>query len=163
MSKKSSCNREQRQPINKWLARPWRIAIRFAVFAVMISPAALRLDSTDGPAWMHGVVSAPLPKHDEKTDAVLLYSEEVLNVQPNGKIKETDRRAYKILRPEGRQFGKLHFAYDAETRITNIHGWCIPAQGKDYEVKDKETIERGYFDVEAGEGVWDSHVNVMKI
>src|SRR6266851_765874 len=151
MSNKSSCNREPRPPINEWLPRPRRIAILFAVFAVMISPAALQLDAADAPAWMHALVSAALPKHDEKTAAVLLYSEEILNVQPNGKIKETDRRAYKILRPDGRHFGTIHFAYDAETRITNVHGWCIPAQGKDYEVKDKDTTERGYFDVKVME------------
>jgi hypothetical protein len=90
----------------------------------------------DAPAWMHALTSAPLPPHDEKTDAVLLYSEEILIVQPNGKLKEIDRAAYKILRPGGRHFGKVTLAFDTETRITNIHGWCIPAQGKDFEVKD---------------------------
>ena len=48
----------------------------------------------------------PLPEHDDKTDAVLLYSEYVLNVQPNGKIKGTERAAYKILRVGGKKFGK---------------------------------------------------------
>ena len=163
MNNKLSCNREPHHLINEWLVRSRPIAMLFAVFAVMIFPAAIRLDAADAPAWMHALVSAPLPKHDEKTAAVLLYSEEILNVQPNGKIKETDRQAYKILRPEGRHFGKVHFTYDAETRITNIHGWCIPAQGKDYEVKDKETTERGYFDVEGGELFTDLHVKVMEI
>ena len=30
---------------------------------------------------MHAVAAAPLPAHDEKTDAVLLYSETDVNVQ----------------------------------------------------------------------------------
>src|SRR6202030_856773 len=94
--------------------------------------------AADAPAWMHALTSAPLPPHDEKTDAILLYSEEILMVQPNGKLKEIDRSAYKILRPGGKGFGKLVLPFDAETRITNIHGWCIPAQGKDFEVKDKD-------------------------
>jgi hypothetical protein len=96
----------------------------------------------DAPAWMHALTSAPLPPHDEKTDAVLLYSEEILMVQPNGKLKEIDRTAYKILRPGGRHFGKVTLTFDADTRITNIHGWCIPAQGKDFEVKDKDATDR---------------------
>ena len=29
----------------------------------------------DAPPWMHALVNAPLPSYDEKTDAVLLYSE----------------------------------------------------------------------------------------
>jgi hypothetical protein len=129
-------------------------------FSVAMVPAA---SAADAPAWMHALVSVPLPAHDEKTEAVLLYSEEILNVQANGKIKATDRRAYKILRPDGRHLGTLHFSYDAETRITSIHGWCIPAQGKDYEVKDKDTTERGYSDVDGGELFSDLHIKVMDI
>ena len=105
----------------------------------------------DAPAWMHAVVNAPLPEHDEKTDAVLLYSEEILTVQSNGKMKEIDRAVYKILRPDGRHYGKWHFYFDDETKISALHGWSIPASGKDYEVKDKDTIETGYSGVAGGE------------
>jgi hypothetical protein len=163
MSNKSSCNREPRPPINEWLPGLRGIAVVLAVVAFVILPAALRLNAADAPAWMHALVNAPLPKHDEKTDAVLLYSEEILSVQPNGKMKEIDRAAYKILRPDGRRFGKWHFGFGADARITSIHGWCIPAQGKDYEVKDKDTSERGYADVEGGELYTDLRAKVMEI
>src|SRR5258708_20791877 len=95
--------------------------------------------------------NAPLPDHDEKTYAVLLYSEEILTVQPNGKMKEIDRAVYKILRPDGRHYGKWHFYFDDQTKISSLHGWSIPASGKDYEVKDKDTIETGYNSVAGGE------------
>ena len=100
---------------------------------------------------MHALVNAPLPPHDEKTDAVLLYYEEILNVQSNGKIKTIQRRAYKILRPGGREHGTIYASYDSETRITGLRGWCIPAQGKDYEVKDKDVLETALFGVSNGE------------
>jgi hypothetical protein len=32
---------------------------------------------------MHALVNAPLPAHDEKTDAVLLYSETAVSVLPD--------------------------------------------------------------------------------
>jgi hypothetical protein len=163
MSNKLSFNQEPHPPINDRLPRLRRIAILMAVFAVMIFPAALPLDAADAPAWMHALVSAPLPVHDEKTDAVLLYSEEILNVQPNGKIKETDRSAYKILRPDGRRYGKMHFPFTPDSKITGLHAWCIPAQGKDYEVKEKDMTERGYFDVEGGELYTDLHAKVVEI
>jgi hypothetical protein len=115
------------------------ILAALSAFVMLGSLPAAR--AGDAPAWMHSLVNASLPKYDEKTDAVLLYSEEILNVQPNGKIKSTERRVYKILRPDGRRFGRIHAYFDSETRITSIHGWCIPAQGKDYEVKDKEALE----------------------
>ncbi len=65
----------------------------FWLLALLPRPAV----AGDAPAWMHALTNASLPPHDEKTDAVLLYSEEILMVQPNGKLKEIDRNAYKIL------------------------------------------------------------------
>jgi hypothetical protein len=93
---------------------------------------------------MHTAASRPLPAYDDKTDAVVLYSECVVTALPNGKIHKTERTAIKILRPGGREFGKIGFPYDQETKINSIHGWTIPAQGKDYEVKDKDLTDHGY-------------------
>ena len=163
MNSKSCFSQELRQPLTERFAR----CVGRGFLAAFCTAAGLFFAPTasaaDAPAWMHALVKAPLPKYDDKTDAVLLYSEEILNVQPNGKIKETDRAVYKILRPEGRQFGKLYFFFDTETRITNLHGWCIPAQGKDYEVKEKDTTERGYVDVDGGELYTDLRAKVMEI
>jgi hypothetical protein len=117
----------------------------------------------DAPAWMRALASVPLPAYDEKTDAVLLYSEDILNVQANGKIKSISRRAYKILRPAGRDYGMIHATFDSETRITGIHGWCIPAQGKDYEVKDKEVIETALTGLMNGELVTDIRTKLLQI
>jgi hypothetical protein len=117
----------------------------------------------DAPAWMHALVNAPLPAHDEKTDAVLLYSEEILSVQGNGKIKRTERRVFKILRPDGRKYGRIYANFDSETKINSIHGWCIPAQGKDYEVKDKDAMETALFGVQDGELMTDFKTKVLTI
>jgi len=52
--------------------------------------------NSDAPYWMHSVANASLPAPpDEKTAAVLLYSDVVLSVQSNGKLKRVERRAYK--------------------------------------------------------------------
>jgi hypothetical protein len=116
-----------------------------ALLVCLVAPPVGAAANGDAPAWMHALVSVPLPAHDEKTDAVLLYSEDILNVQPNGKIKSVERRAYKILRLGGRDYGRINAYFDSETRITGIHGWCIPAQGRDYEVKEKDAAEQSYF------------------
>lgn len=110
--------------------------------ALLCGLAAVPADAaSDAPSWMHALTSVSLPAHDEKTDAILLYSEDVITVQPNGKIKNLQRRAYKILRPDGREYGKVISYFDSETRITSMKAWCIPAQGKDYEVKEKDATE----------------------
>jgi transglutaminase-like putative cysteine protease len=157
MSNKSFCN-----PAPLRLAVT-RIALPIAGLALGLFLAAPVSRAGDAPQWMHALVNAPLPAHDEKTDAVLLYSEDILNVQNNGKIKSIERRAYKILRPAGRDYGMISAPFDSETKITSIRGWCIPAQGKDYEVKDKEVIETGLLSVLNGTLATDKRTKLLQI
>jgi hypothetical protein len=117
----------------------------------------------DAPGWMHALVNAPLPAHDEKTDAVLLYSEKTVTVVSADKIKTTVREAYKILRPAGRDYGVVVVSYNAHEKITSIKGWCIPAQGKDYEVKDKDAVEISLPKVDGSELVSDVKDKVLRI
>jgi Domain of Unknown Function with PDB structure (DUF3857)/Transglutaminase-like superfamily len=157
MNSKSSSNLALPRP------RTERFLPAAALCFLLLFTRAPLASAGDAPVWMHALTTAPLPPHDEKADAVLLYSEEILIVQPNGKLKEIDRSAYKILRPAGKHYGKVILTFDSETRINNVHGWCIPAQGKDFEVKDKDTTERGYTDVEGGELVSDLRAKVIEI
>jgi len=163
MNNKSCFSREPlRQAIDLGAFLYPRLLLCAAIWMLLpgLSPHVL---AGDAPQWMHALTNAPLPNHDDKTDAVLLFSEEVLNVQPNGKMRGVVRRAYKILRPEGRGYGKVRLFFDSETKITSLHAWCIPAQGKDYEVKDKDTAEMGYLDVEGGELMTDVRTKVLQI
>jgi transglutaminase-like putative cysteine protease len=159
MNNRSFCNPERRRRAIEMR----RVAI--CVFLLTISgiAGAGPASAGDAPGWMHALVSAPLPAHDEKTDAVLVYAEDILNVQGNGKIKSISRRAYKILRPGGREYGVISASYDGETRITGIRGWCIPAQGKDYEVKDKDVVETALLGVQNGELATDLRTKFLKI
>ena len=159
MSNKSCCNQALRRPATR-RAGLFAAALLSNLLLLVCVPAS---SAGDAPAWMHALTSAPLPPHDEKTDAVLLYSEEILVVQPNGKLKDIERSAYKILRPGGKEYGKQVFPFDNDSRINTVHGWCIPAQGKDFEVKDKDLTERGYIDVAGGELMSDVRAKVMNI
>ncbi|MFY9674863.1 MAG: DUF3857 domain-containing protein [Terriglobales bacterium] len=102
---------------------------------------------SEAPQWMHALVGAPLPSYDEKTNAVLLYSDTSVTVLSEDKVRIHVRKVYKILRPEGRERGVVGVVFYPGKKITNLHGWCIPAQGKDYEVKEKDALETS-----AGEG-----------
>jgi predicted transglutaminase-like cysteine proteinase len=152
------CPAERRRAINK---KPWLfVAIGLACFVILPD----RAQAGDAPQWMHAVVNAPLPPHDEKTDAVLLYSETDVSVISTDKIKTLERRAYKILRPEGREYGTALVTFRSPgEKVNSMHGWCIPAQGKDYEVKDKEAIEASLPKVEGAELINDVRVKILPI
>jgi hypothetical protein len=111
---------------------------------------------------MHALVGATLPSYDDKTDAVLLYSETNVTVLSVDKIRTHVREAYKILRPEGRENGILAVYFNPGRKIKDLHGWCIPAQGKDYEVKDKDAMDVAA-PIEGGELVSDVRYRVLRI
>ena len=119
--------------------------------------------ASDAPPWMHALVNAPLPAHDEKTDAVRMYVEENVTVISATKIKSVYREAYKILRPGGRDEGTVAVYFNSHRKITSLRGWCIPAQGKDFEVKDKDAVEMAPPYVENGELVTDVRAKVLRI
>jgi hypothetical protein len=159
MKNKLFCNRAAQPPATK--LKHVQLLLLVLIGIVVAAPRAI---AGDAPQWMHAVVNAPLPPDDEKTSAVLLYSEESVNVISADKIKTTVRRAYKILRPDGREYGIVFASFRSPgEKINNMHGWCIPAQGKDFEVKDKEAIEGALPKIEGSELISDVRVKFLRI
>lgn len=158
MSNRLSCNPAEPAPAINWRCR---IALLCAVLGALGIPP--QGHAGDAPQWMHAVASAPLPAHDEKTDAILLYSERAVTVQSADKIKTRVRVVYKILRPSGRDYGVAAVSFNAHSKISGLRGWCIPAQGKDYEVKDKEAIEVALPKIEGSELISDVKDKLLQI
>jgi Domain of Unknown Function with PDB structure (DUF3857)/Transglutaminase-like superfamily len=163
MSNKSCCSPVALRPAaNLWRANDC-LKFSIAVAAVVCAVVAPISRAADAPAWMHAAASAPLPAHDEKTDAVVLYSEDVTIVQADGNVKSIERRVYKILRPGGREFGVAIAEFDSHRRINSMSGWCIPAQGKEYEVKGKDAMDVSLSGVEYSELITDQKDRILKI
>jgi Domain of Unknown Function with PDB structure (DUF3857)/Transglutaminase-like superfamily len=158
MNNRSSCN--PAAPLRAIDFRTIVVLLCAILYALAIPP---RAQAGDAPAWMHAVASAPIPAHDERTNAVLLYEEKTVTVQSVDKIKTRVRKAYKILRPSGRDYGTADISFNAHSKINGLHGWCIPAQGKDYEVKDKESIETALRKVEGSELISDVRSKQLQI
>jgi hypothetical protein len=131
-----------------------------AVCVLAMVPCAAA--GSDAPQWMHTLVGVTLPPYDEKTDAVLLYSETNVTVLSRDRIRTHVREAYKILRPDGRERGTVRVYFNPGRKITSLHGWCIPAQGKDYEVKDKDAIDVAV-PAEGGYLVLDTRFRFLRI
>ncbi len=159
MNNKSSCNPAAPAPVINLRRLGFLLCVVLCVIAVSRPAQA----GGDAPAWMHTAASAPLPPHDEKTDAVLLFSETAVNVQSVDKIKTHVRKVYKILRPSGRDYGMAAVSFNPHRKINGLHGWCIPAQGKDYEVKDKEAVEVALPKIAGSELISDVKEKLLQI
>jgi Domain of Unknown Function with PDB structure (DUF3857)/Transglutaminase-like superfamily len=156
MRSKSCCNLEPTVPATS------RILFSLSVAAALLICVPQSHAGGDAPPWMHSLVNGPSPAYDDRTDAVLLYSETNVTVISADKIRTQVREAYKILRPNGRRRGTLSIDFGPQKKIKSIHGWCIPVQGKDYEVKDKDAIEIAP-DTQGGELISDTKYKVLHI
>jgi uncharacterized protein DUF3857/transglutaminase superfamily protein len=136
-------------PLGAWMAlagSPWACASGVAV-----------------PPWMQSQLGAALPQHDPDTDAVTLYSEVDVVVAPNGKSRRTQRIVYRILRSEGARRAVVRVDFDGQSRITRMHGWSVPAEGKPYEVTEKDAVESALIGVLHGELMGDLRSKVLRI
>jgi Domain of Unknown Function with PDB structure (DUF3857)/Transglutaminase-like superfamily len=112
------------------------------------------------PQWMQEQLSAPLPAHDDKAEAVVLYADTLLAVERTGKLHRTERRVYRILRPKGEERGTVWAISDSRARVISMRGWSAPTTGKPYEVKDDEAVEVG---VPGAELVTDLRMKTLHI
>jgi Domain of Unknown Function with PDB structure (DUF3857) len=81
----------------------------------------------------------------------------------NDKLKRTVRVAHKILRPTGRHFGEVVVPFNTHEKVSNLRGWCIPAQGKDFEVNEKEGMEVALPKIDGSELVSDVRAKILNI
>jgi len=153
------CNPAGRPPASSRQIPRVLLAVAVIFMACVLGMAA----SSNAPPWMHALVNASLPAHDEKTEAVTLYSETNVNILPDHKTRTVVRRAYKILRPTGRDYGMVVVTFNPQRKITSLRGWCIPAQGRDYEVKDKDATEVSLPKIEGSELISDVKAKLLRI
>lgn len=113
--------------------------LRGALAASLILASSLGFGST--PEWLKQAAHAPLPTYPADTDAVILLDERVVTVTSAGEIHTTHRRAYKILRPQGRDLGIVRVDFDSETQLKFLKGWSITAENEEYEVKESSAVE----------------------
>ncbi len=139
-------------------------SLRIGALLATLSLIGARLAvAGDAPSWIHAQAGATLPAHDDKTNAIVLYAETILTIQPNGKIKKLYREVDKILRPDGEGRGVVRVYFDSQSRITNLHAWCVPVSGKDYEVKEKDAVESAIIGVDGSELVSDLRTKTLRI
>jgi hypothetical protein len=112
---------------------------------------------------MQSQLGASLPQHDPDADAVTLYSDVNVVVTPNGKIRRTQRIVYRILRNQGARRAVVRLDFDAQSHITRMHGWSVPAEGKPYEVSEKDSVESALIGVLHGELMGDLRSKVLRI
>jgi Domain of Unknown Function with PDB structure (DUF3857)/Transglutaminase-like superfamily len=146
---------------NWFCKRPMSLprTISLAALFVVACFAAVKPALADAPTWLQQAAKAPVTPAMSQGDAVILYNEQQTNVQSNGEVETLYRRAYLILRPNGKAYATLAVAFDKESHVTSMEGWCIPKEGKPYNVKMSDATETSYL----GEFYTDTRIKILQI
>src|SRR5215471_13004962 len=128
----------------------------FPIFAVVLASASALAGTPD---WMRDATRTPLPNYPKNPDVVTLLDERVVSVSPDGEVRSTHRKAFKILRPTGRDKGRIYIYFDSQREITSLKAWGITATGEEFEVKKSDAITAGYSE----ELYSDTHYLVLQI
>jgi hypothetical protein len=116
----------------------------FALGVILILISAATLPGADSvPDWVRAAAREPLPATLPKdARAVVLYDEQVITVHDSGEIDSLVRRVSKILRHEGHDsYGFVSVPFDNDTKILSLKAWTLPVDGKEFEVREKDSIE----------------------
>ncbi|MBZ5694145.1 MAG: DUF3857 domain-containing protein [Acidobacteriia bacterium] len=102
-----------------------------------------RVAADSAPDWLRAAAREKLPDYPPETVAVILIDELQTTVQDNGEINTRHRVAYRLLRPEAKdQYGYVSVPFDNETKVMSFNAWTITADGHEFALKDKDSVER---------------------
>jgi len=125
MKNKSSYSPVEVLPAISWRALSALLCALLCTLAVPPRAASgrrARMDACRG--------AAPLPPHDEKTDAVLLYSEQIVNVQSADRIKTRVRMVFKISDRVDAINGMAAVPFNAHRKINGFAAGVFQPKGK---------------------------------
>jgi hypothetical protein len=90
------------------------------------------------PQWLAEVAGRATPAYKDTVGAAVLFNEERVELQPDGRVVTTVRRAVKILSRAGQQKAEAHVVYRTDTgKVKSLRAWMIYPSGgvKTYDKK----------------------------
>ncbi|HEX5234205.1 MAG TPA: DUF3857 and transglutaminase domain-containing protein [Silvibacterium sp.] len=75
--------------------------------------------------------------------AAVLLEDELLTIDPSGRITERYREVVKILRPQGRDYAHPVAWFNKDHKLLSFHIWSIGPDGHKYTLKNDQIYERG--------------------
>jgi len=114
--------------------------------------------TAETPDWLRNLARETPKKYADDVNAVVLLNDDETTIRDKGEIVEHGRRAYRILRPEGRDVANFQIEFGNDTKVNFLRGWSITAKGQEYEVK--EAFERSLSTYEVYSDAKAKHLNV---
>jgi uncharacterized protein DUF3857/transglutaminase superfamily protein len=116
-----------------------------ALLAVVWMASVPSVAGTQIPSWVREAANQSVPAYDPDTNAVVLLDDISYEVTAPLEYTERYRRVVRILRPDGREEGKLRLYLRGDDKLLSLHAWTLDGSGREYELRDKDFSERSPF------------------
>jgi hypothetical protein len=94
------------------------------------------------PDWAVQASKTHTPDYAKDASAVILYDEYVETIDANGRPTERERRAIRILKPQGRK-NTCEVGFDVDEKINYFRVWTLASDEKQYMAQDTDFAEVG--------------------
>ncbi|MDR3775033.1 MAG: DUF3857 domain-containing protein [Terracidiphilus sp.] len=116
-----------------------------ALLLVAVSPAGADWFGKDKkiPDWGLEAAKTHTPAYAKDAPAVILFDEYVETVDAQGRSVERERKAIRILKPQGRHDANCGVSYDVDEKINYFRAWTIADDEKQYPALDTDFADVG--------------------
>ncbi len=116
--------------------------LALALMMMMSAPLALAVDDAP-PAWLQQAAAANAPSYQKDVPAVVLYSEQVVTIAPDGHITTTKSYAVRILNRDGRGYANAVEVYlSGSSKVREMRAWLIRGSGDVKKYGKENTLDQ---------------------
>ena len=118
--------------------------VTYAAFTGSV-PAAAKDKPQPTPQWAVDAAKTPTPANVKDAPAVVLFDEYLITVDEQNHAVERERKAIRILKPQGRKYARCEAEYDVDEKLNYIRSWTIAADGRQFQAMDSDFTDRGAY------------------
>jgi hypothetical protein len=124
---------------------PLAVLAAFAAFAGSV-PAAAKDKPEPAPQWAIDAANTPTPASAKDASAIVLFDEYLITVDEQNRAVERERRAIRILKPQGREYAPCYAEFDVDEKLNYFRSWTIAPDGRQFQAMESEFREFGAYD-----------------
>jgi transglutaminase-like putative cysteine protease len=109
-------------------------------------PSAARDKSEPAPQWALDAAKTPTPTYIKDAPAVVLFEEFLVTFDDQNRAVERRRKAVRILKPQGREYGPCYAEYDIDEKLNYFHSWTIAPDGRQFQAMEADFTDFGAYD-----------------
>jgi hypothetical protein len=95
------------------------------------------------PQWGLDAAKTHTPEYVGNAASVILFDEIVDTMDSQGGITQHERKALRILKPQGRDDAYCYVSYDVDQKLNYLREWTIGADERQYTAKDTDFADIG--------------------